>query len=71
VQVVGSELQDLDGAPAHAVAAPAEDHGVDPPGEEPLDQYLSLTTMQKPANNETHEPAEVITHPTTNQSEAC
>ena len=61
------ELEDLDGASAHAIAAPAEDYGVDPPRQDPLDKHLSLTTMEKPADDVTHEPDEASMREATKQ----
>jgi hypothetical protein len=48
------QVEDPDGAAAHAVAAPAEDNGIDPPGQNPLQQYLSLFLVEKPAHEEMH-----------------
>ena len=48
------QLQNAYRAAPHAVAAPAEDHGVDPPGQDPLQQYLSLTTVHQPADDKAH-----------------
>lgn len=69
MQVV--ELEDFDGAAPHAVATPAEDNGVDPPGQDSLNQNLSLTTVEKPADDVTHEPEEPSTHVATKQSKSC
>ena len=49
-----AELQNAYRTAAHAVAAPAEHHGIDPPGEDPLQKYLSLTTVQQPADDVAH-----------------
>jgi hypothetical protein len=65
------ELEDPDGASTHAIAAPAEDHGVNPPRQDTLDQDLSLTTVKKPANDEAHEPEEASTHVQTKQRGRC
>jgi hypothetical protein len=65
------ELEDLDGSSAHAIAAPTEDHGVDPPRQDPLDQDLSLTTMKEPADDKAHEPEEAITRVPTKQRRLC
>jgi hypothetical protein len=52
---VWAQLEDADGAPAHAVASPAEDDGVDAPGQDPLQQDLTLASMEKPAEEEVHQ----------------
>jgi hypothetical protein len=54
VDAVRRQLEDADSPAAHAVAAPAEDHGVDPPGQDSLQQHLSLTLMKQPAKDEVH-----------------
>jgi hypothetical protein len=65
------ELEDLDGSAAHAIAAPAEDDGIKPPGQDPLDQYLSLATVEKPADQIAHEFEEPSTHLQTKQRSRC
>jgi hypothetical protein len=47
-------LKDPDGSPPHAVAAPAEDHGIDPPWQDPLKQHLSRLLVKQPAHDEVH-----------------
>jgi len=48
------ELKHSHRPPAHPVASPAEDHGVDPSGQHSLQQHLALTLMKKPADKELH-----------------
>ena len=48
------QLEDAYRAATHTVAAPAENHGIDPPGQDPLQQYLSLTTVQQPTDEIAH-----------------
>jgi hypothetical protein len=48
-------LKDPDRPSAHPVASPAEDHGVDPPGQDTHQQHLSLFSMKSPADNEVHQ----------------
>ena len=48
------QLEDAYRAATHTVAAPAENHGIDPPGQDPLQQYLSLTTVQQPTDEKAH-----------------
>jgi len=55
VDAVGGHLKDPHGAAAHAVTAPAEDHGIDPPGQDPLQQHLALFLMKQPTENEVHQ----------------
>src|SRR5712664_1079984 len=54
VDAIRRQVEDADGAAAHAVTAPAEDDGVDPPGQNPLQQYLALFLVEKPAHEEVH-----------------
>jgi len=42
MDAVWRHLEDPDRAPAHPVAAPAEDHRVDSPGQDPGEQHLTL-----------------------------
>jgi hypothetical protein len=65
------EVENLDCPSPHAIAAPAEDHRVDPPGQDPLDKHLSLTTMQNPADDIAHELREASTHPEIKQRSPC
>jgi hypothetical protein len=58
VDAVGSHLEYPDGAAAHAVAAPAEDHGVDPPWQDPPQQHLSLFLVEQPTHDEVHQAAD-------------
>ena len=48
------QLEDAYRAATHTVAAPAENHGIDPPGQDPLQQYLSLTTVHQPTDEKAH-----------------
>jgi hypothetical protein len=48
-------LEHLDGAPAHPVTTPTEDDGVDPSGQDPLQQYLALFLVEEPADEEVHQ----------------
>jgi hypothetical protein len=48
------KVKDTDGPSSHAVAPPAEDDGVDTPGQDPLQQHLSLFLMEQPTVNEVH-----------------
>jgi hypothetical protein len=48
-------MEDAYGAPAHPVTTPAEDDGVDPPGQDPLQQYLALFLVEEPADEEVHQ----------------
>src|SRR5882762_3794922 len=52
---VRGHLENPNGAPAHAIATPAEDHGVDPTGQDPLQQYLALFLVEEPADKEVHQ----------------
>jgi hypothetical protein len=55
VDAVGGHLEDPHRAAAHAVASPAEDDGVNPPGQDPPEQYLSLFLVKQPTQNEVHQ----------------
>jgi len=55
VDAVGSELKDADRPSAHPIAPPAEDDGVDPPGQHTPQQHLSLVPVKSPADNEVHQ----------------
>jgi hypothetical protein len=55
VNAVGGHLEHPDRPTAHAVTTPAEDDGVDSPGKNPLQQYLSLFLMKQPAKDEMHQ----------------
>jgi len=55
MNAVGRQLEDPDGPAAHAVAAPAEHDGVDPPGQDPLQQHLSLFLVEQPTPDEVHQ----------------
>jgi len=59
VQALGRHLEDPDGPATHAVTAPAENDGVDPPGQDPVQQHLSLFLVKSPANNEVHQAGEL------------
>lgn len=54
VDAVRAQLKDADRTTAHAVAAPAEDDGVDAPRQDPLQQYLAFPLMHEPAKKEVH-----------------
>jgi hypothetical protein len=54
MHAVGRQLQDPDGTAPHAVTAPAEHHGVDSAGQDPLKQYLSRLLVQQPTKDEVH-----------------
>jgi len=60
VKTLRRHLEDPDGAAAHAVAAPAEDDGVDPPGQNPPKQHLALLLVERPADDEVHQAAETV-----------
>ncbi|HXN90259.1 MAG TPA: hypothetical protein VN906_02135 [Candidatus Sulfotelmatobacter sp.] len=47
-------LENPDGTAAHPVTTPAEDYGVDSPGQDPPQQHLSLTLVEHKAKNEVH-----------------
>lgn len=55
VDAAGGHLEDPHGSAAHAVTAPAENHSVDPPGQDPLQQHLALFLMKQPTENEVHQ----------------
>jgi hypothetical protein len=55
VDAARRQLENADGAAAHAVAAPAKDDSVDPPGQNSPQQHLALLLMEHPANNEVHQ----------------
>jgi len=48
-------LEDAHRPPAHAVTAPAEDDGVEPPREDPIQQDFTLTLVEEQANEEMHQ----------------
>ncbi len=54
VDALRRQLEDPDGATPHAVTAPAEDDSVDPPGENSLQQHLSLFLVKEPAHEKMH-----------------
>jgi len=55
VQALRRQLEDPDSAATHAVTAPAEHDGVDPPGQNPSQQHLALLLVEHPANDEVHQ----------------
>jgi hypothetical protein len=55
VDAAGRELEDSDGPSAHAVAAPAEDHGIDSPGQDALEQHFPLFLVEQPTKDELHQ----------------
>jgi hypothetical protein len=55
MDAVGRQVEDPDGPAAHAVAAPAEDDGVDPPGQDALEQHFSLFLVEQPTKDELHQ----------------
>jgi hypothetical protein len=55
VDAVGGHLKNAHGTPTHSVTTPAEDDGVDPPGQDPLQQYLALFLVEEPADEEVHQ----------------
>jgi len=68
VKALRRHLEDPDGAAAHAVASPAEDDGVDPPGQHSPKQHLALLLVERPADEEMHHAAEdCIEKPPTKQ----
>jgi len=54
VDAVRVHLEDSDGSAPHPVTTPAEDDGVDSPGQDPLQQHLTLTLVEEPANEKLH-----------------
>jgi hypothetical protein len=70
VQAARRELEHADGPSAHPITAPAEDDRVDPPGEDPLQQHLSLFLVKSPADNEVHKPDDFIWKSPTKQRKA-
>jgi hypothetical protein len=52
---VRGHLKDAHGPPTHTVTTPAEDNGVKPPGQDPLQQYLALFLVKEPADEEVHQ----------------
>jgi hypothetical protein len=47
-------LEDPDGAAPHPVTTPAEDHGVDSPGQDSPQQHLSLALVEEQAKEKVH-----------------
>ncbi|HYS96945.1 MAG TPA: hypothetical protein VEM94_00995 [Candidatus Dormibacteraeota bacterium] len=58
VEALRRHLEDPDGAAPHAVAAPAEDDSVDPPGKNPAKQHLALLLVKRPTDEEVHQAAD-------------
>src|SRR5438093_1260714 len=54
VAVAVAELENAYRAATHAIAAPAEHHGIDPQGQDPTQQYLSRAPVQQPADEIAH-----------------
>jgi hypothetical protein len=54
MDAVGRQLEDTHGATPHPVAAPAEDDSVNPPGQDSLQQHLSLFLVKQPTHDEVH-----------------
>jgi hypothetical protein len=54
-ETVRGQLEDPYGTTAHAVTTPAEDDGVDPSRQDPLQQYLALFLVEEPADEEMHQ----------------
>lgn len=48
-------LKDPNSSPAHSVTTPAEDDGVNAPGQDPLEKYLTLVLVKEPADEEVHQ----------------
>jgi hypothetical protein len=55
VDASGRHLENPDGPAAHPVAAPAEDHRVDSPGQDALEQHFSLFLVEQPTKDELHQ----------------
>jgi hypothetical protein len=60
VEALRRHLEDAHGAAAHAVAAPAEDDRVDPPGQYSPEQHLALFLVERPADEEVHQAAKTV-----------
>ena len=48
-------LEDPHGPAPHAVATPAEHHGVEPHRQDPLQQNLTLALVEEPAKEKVHQ----------------
>ena len=48
-------LEDSYGTSAHPVTTPAKDDGVDPTGQDSVEQYLALFLVEEPADEEVHQ----------------